>query len=351
MSAGRVLYVITKASWGGAQRYVFDLALAARAAGFEVAAAAGGEGPLTERLAAAGVALFPLATLQRDLSPGKDASSYRALARVIRQYRPAVVHLNSSKAGGLGALAARRAGVPRIIFTAHGWPFKERRGLLWRGFALLGSYATALLADAVIVLCREDLAIGRRMPFAGHKMRLIYNGIELPAPLGSGETIRRAFPPGARITGTIGELTANKNQRALVEAARRDPAMHVAIVGEGEERAALGAMIEAYGLRERVKLFGFLPAAEVLRGFDEFALPSRKEGLPYVLIEARAAGLPIRAARVGGVPDILDAPDLSAFSLARMARATLALYEPSRAGAGRPPRYSFSSAPRGAVRP
>ena len=113
---------------------------------------------------------------------------------------------------------------------------------------------------------------------------------------------------------------------ALIEQARQDPGRYVAIVGEGEERAHLEAAIAQYGLSERVKLFGFIPAREVLCGFDTFALPSKKEGLPYVLLEARAAGLPIEATRVGGVGEILDAPDLTEFSLDHMIEKTFALY-------------------------
>ena len=75
-----------------------------------------------------------------------------------------------------------------------------------------------------------------------------------------------------------------------------------------------------------MKLFGFMPASEVLRGFDVFTLPSLKEGLPYVLLEAKAAGLPIVANRVGGIGEILDAKDMSDFSLAQMIEKTSALY-------------------------
>ena len=157
-------------------------------------------------------------------------------------------------------------------------------------------------------------------------MHLIYNGITADLQLGSGEKIRSAFPPGARITGTVGELTKNKNQIALIERARREPDMFVAIVGEGEDRQYLMEKIEEYGLKERVKLFGFMPASEVLRGFDAFELPSLKEGLPYVLLEAKAAGLPIKANRVGGVGEILDAKDMRDFSLEQMVEKTAALY-------------------------
>jgi glycosyltransferase involved in cell wall biosynthesis len=138
--------------------------------------------------------------------------------------------------------------------------------------------------------------------------------------------IRGAFPPGAKITGTVGELNKNKNQKALIEQAKDNPDMYVAIVGEGEDRAALKQRIKKYNLGERVKLFGFMPAQEVMKGFDTFALPSLKEGLPYVLLEAKAAGLPIVANRVGGVGEILDAKDMNDFSLAKMIKETLDVY-------------------------
>lgn len=322
----RVLIGITKANWGGAQRYVYDIATQLSHGAFEVAVAVGGEGPLVDKLRAANIPVLSLTSVQRDLSVGADVGGFFSLYRVIREYRPDILHLNSSKAGGLGALAARLLGIRRIIFTAHGWPFMEKRSLAWRGFALLGSYATALLSHAVITVSRRDQEIGKRMPFCARKMHLIYNGIDLNSSLDSGEKVRSAFPQGVRITGTIGELTHNKNQIALVEEAKNDPTMYVAIVGEGEERKHLETTIREYGLDERVKLFGFVPAREVLRGFDTFALPSLKEGLPYVLLEAKAAGLPIHANRVGGVGEILDAPDMQEFSLECMLEQTTALY-------------------------
>ncbi len=322
----KILFVITKSNWGGAQRYVYDLATSLPKEQFEVAVALGGIGELQKKLHAEGIPVIHLKGVQRDLSVSADASGFLSLYKAIRFYAPDVVHLNSSKAGGLGAVAARLLGVPRVIFTAHGWPFAEKKSTVWRLFALLGSWATALLSHAVIVVSKKELLLGKRMPFCGAKMHLIHNGIRLPLSLGSGEKIRSAFPRGAHITGTVGELTRNKNQIALIEQARKNPAMYVAIVGEGEDHLYLKKKIEEYDLTARVKLFGFIFANEVLRGFDVFALPSLKEGLPYVLLEARAAGLPISANRVGGVGDIVDAKDMSDFSLEQMVRKTVALY-------------------------
>ncbi len=331
-SKTKVLFVITKSNWGGAQRYVYDLATNLPKETFDAVvdfglpAQAGQKGKLAEELHKAGVETREIKSLQRDVSFISDMKSFFELWRLFKKEKPDVVHLNSSKVGGLGSLAARFARVPKIIFTAHGWPFREQRTILIVGVLWFMSWFTALLSSKVICVSDYDLRQAKKMPFVGKKAVRIYNGIDQHLVFGSGEQIRNAFPPGAYITGTIGELNKNKNQQALIEQAKNDPKMFVAIIGEGEERAALEAKIKKYHLEDRVKLFGFMPAQEVLRGFDCFALPSLKEGLPYVLLEAKAAGLPIVANRVGGVGEILDATDMNEFILEAMISKTAALY-------------------------
>ncbi|MBI4066027.1 glycosyltransferase [Candidatus Kaiserbacteria bacterium] len=329
----KILFVITKSNWGGAQRYVFDLATHLSHEQFDIAVALGGiggvgacAGLLESRLHEAGVRTTFLKSFARDADIAREISAFFELLRIIHSEKPDVLHLNSSKAGGLGALAGRIAGVQKIIFTAHGWPFAEKRNAMWRLFALLGSWATALFSHVVIVVSKNDFRLGKQLPFCKNKMHMIYNGIDPQMRFGSGEKIRNAFPVGVRITGTIGELNKNKNQQVLIEQAKNDSDMHVAIVGEGEAHTMLETKIKKYNVGSRVKLFGFMPASEVLKGFDVFALPSLKEGLPYVLLEARTAGLPIVANRVGGVSEILDAKDMSDFSLERMVQKTIALY-------------------------
>ena len=322
----KILYVITKSNWGGAQRYVYDLATALPKDQFEISVAFGQEGLLAKKLREARIALFPIKALQRDISIANDVKSFSELLRLFRTEKPDIVHLNSSKAAGVGALAARLASVPRIIFTVHGWPFIEKRNIFWRLFALLGSWITALLSHKIIVVSDYDLKVAQKMLGIAYKTVRIYNGIDFHFPLGSGDVVRHSFPKGVRITGTVGELTRNKNQIALIAQAKNDSTMYVAIVGDGEDRLYLRKKIEEYGLTTRVKLFGFMLASEVLRGFDVFVLPSIKEGLPYVLLEAKVAGLPVVASRVGGVGEILDAKDMSEFLLAQMVEKTLALY-------------------------
>jgi len=314
----KVLYVITKSNWGGAQRYVFDLATNLPKQDFDVSVILGGDGLLAQKLQQEKTSVYRSLFMQRDMSMLADIKSFFELYRLFKQIQPDVVHLNSSKAGGVGALAARMAGVKNIIFTVHGLPEDEPRGVLARLLIKVATRLTFALCDKVITVSKDNQ---RRV----RGSVLIYNGIG-PIVFGTGDTIRSAFPPGVTITGTIGELNKNKNQVALIEEAKQNPNMYVAIVGEGEMRSKLERLINKYNLNNRVKLFGFLPAAEVLKGFDIFALPSLKEGLPYVLLEAKQAGLPIVANRVGGIPDILDAKDMSEFSLQTMVQKTSALY-------------------------
>jgi len=321
----KVLYLITKATWGGAQKYVYDLATNVPKNEFESVVAYGTKGKLAEDLATAGIVTRQLPSLGRDIAVVSDVKSFFEIVRVIRKVKPAVIHLNSSKAAALGALAARIARVPKIIFTVHGWPFGEKRNLLSRMLIWKISWLTALLSHRIVCVSEYDLQIAKRIPFVSRKVIRIYNGIG-PMTFGSGDIIRRVFPAGVKITGTIGELTKNKNQMALIEQAKNDIGIYVAIVGEGEDRAMLERKIKEYELEKRVKLFGFMPASDVLRGFDTFSLPSLKEGLPYVLLEAKQAGIPIVANRVGGVGEILDAKDPKEFSLENMVAKTSALY-------------------------
>jgi len=317
----KVLYVITKSSWGGAQRYVYDLATNLPKDRFDVAVALGGNGLLKKNLEEAGIRTITIGSLQRDVSLSKELSATQELVSIFKREKPEVVHLNSSKAGGLGALAARLAGVKKIIFTVHGLPEDESRSPLSRWLIKLATRITFMFCTDVIAVSKNNFN-----RIHSTKAHLIYNGIDLNMSFGSGEIIRTAFPAGVKITGTVGELNKNKNQVVLIEEANGNPQMYVAIVGEGELRGSLEKKIKEYGLVERVKLFGYVPARDVLKGFDVFALPSIKEGLPYVLLEARRAELPIIANRVGGVPEILDAKDLSEFSLKKMLERTVALY-------------------------
>ena len=173
----KILFVITKSNWGGAQRYVYDLATALPQDQFEVSVAFGQPGLLALKLKAASITVHPIYSLERNMSFIADMKSFFELRRLFHTEQPDVVHLNSSKAAGIGALAARLAGVPRIIFTAHGWPFWEQRNSVSRGLIYFFSWLTALLSHKIIVVSDYDLEVEKKMPLIARKTIHIYNGI------------------------------------------------------------------------------------------------------------------------------------------------------------------------------
>lgn len=309
----KILYVITKSNWGGAQRYVFDLATNVPKNRYKVAVACGGDEPLVSRLKEANIRVIPIPFLERDINLIKELFSFFALWKIFRMERPHIIHLNSSKVGGLGALAGRLARVPLIIFTAHGWPFAEDRLLVTRAIIYFLSWCTTLLSHIIIVLSKKDFWISQKFPFvAKDKFIFIPNGVnETSINFLSRSEARRALkislPPSLTLVGSITEFTDNKGIRFLIAALRELPAnVHAALIGDGEEKKYLMRLAKTLSVEDRVHFLGYRhDAARYLKAFDIFAFPSLKEGLPYAILEASLAELPMVATSVGGIPDIL----------------------------------------------
>ncbi len=351
----KILYIITKSNWGGAQRYVYDLAAnlprnttsaashvpryAVGAAEvdirglpgdqFEAVVAAGGSGRLFDMLASAGVRTIAIPSLDRDIHIYNEWQALWHLFKIIKKEQPDVVHLNSSKIGGLGALAAfiykicKRFQVSsfkfQVIFTAHGWGFHEDRSWPAKAAIFFVSWFSALFQDRIIVLNKADFTAAEK--FIPHRrITLIPNGIlpidfiaraEARALLA--EKIRQPIEPDAILIGAIAELTKNKGLSYLIGAVNQIRfhasgfRFQVILIGTGEEKENLQKQIDALNLNSDVFLAGFIPdASRYLKAFDVFALPSLKEGSPFVVLEAMAAGLPIAASRVGGLADLIE---------------------------------------------
>ncbi|MBI5644784.1 glycosyltransferase [Candidatus Kaiserbacteria bacterium] len=317
MAKNKVLFLITKATYGGAQRYVYDLAHAAQARNFDVHVAYGVSGRLREMLAGSPVVLHAIPSLARDVTLISDVRSFFEIMSLLKKERPDVLHLNSSKAAGIGAFAARLTGVQRIIFTIHGWPFKENRSPVARGFIYFASWLTSVLSHHVIVVSKSDERIAQCMWWVRKKITHVPIGFEAPTLLSPDEGFRKMFGalPPAQIQSdtlrlvTIAELTKNKGIAFAIDAVselkNRDVDCVYLVVSDGEEHATLERSARDRGVADRIFLPGFVPdAAQNLAGFDLFVLPSIKEGMPYVLLEADAAGLPIIAT------DVID-PELA----------------------------------------
>ncbi len=313
----KVLFVITKSNWGGAQRYVFDLATRLPKEEFEAVVAFGGTGEkgaevgaLAQKLQEANIRSIVVSSFVRNFSLAQDFSAVPELVKIFKTEKPDIVHLNSSKAGGVGALAARLAGVKNIIFTSHGLPWDEDRNIVAKAFILALSWATFLLCHRVIAISEDNAKRARRLLGCANKVTLIHNGIA-PIVFLAREAARQTLnlPQEKIVIGAVGELTWNKGYHTLVRAAgilkREGKEFLLSIIGEGEERLFIETLIAEEDIADRVVLHGFVPeAATYLKAFDIFSLSSIKEGLPYVLLEAAQAHLPVVGSRISGIQDI-----------------------------------------------
>lgn len=301
----KVLYLVTKSNFGGAQRYVYDLATGLPRDRFESVVACGGNGELVKRLLSARVPVMEIPHLERDVSLVKEVRAFFSIIDIVRSARPDILHVNSSKAGGLGALAGRLLGVKKIIFTVHGWPFRERRNILWRGLVWIASYVTLALSTRAIAVSQKDLDDS---PLPG-KTVYIKNGIPPLSFMSRSDArsvLSRSPAPNELWIGTVAELTRNKGIDVLIRSVASADEARFFIIGDGEERERLETLADTLDVRERVFFRGNIPDAyRLLPAFDLFILPSRKEGLPYTVLEAGMAGLPVIASAVGGVPEII----------------------------------------------
>lgn len=319
----KILYVITKSNWGGAQQYVYTLATYAKEAGADVTVALGGTGKtgasgglLEARLHEAGVRTIFLSSFARDIGIMREFSAFFELIRVLHREEPDVLHLNSSKAGGLGALAGRLMGVRRILFTAHGWAHAESRPQYQRGIIWIASWLTAQLCHKVIVISKNDL---RHAPvlFSRRKMIVILNGSSSFPLLSRAEARNTISEHTADASAysfwflTLAELHPNKGLDTLIRAfgtvAKKHQNAALVLIGEGQSHAELVSLVHTLNLEKRVFFVGFISnARELLNASDVFVLPSRKEGLPFVILEAGQARLPVVATRVGALPEIIE---------------------------------------------
>jgi glycosyltransferase involved in cell wall biosynthesis len=208
----KIMLVITKSNWGGAQKYIYDLATSYKSRGLYVSVAVGGNGELSERLTKAGIFVHKLEKMENDANL---ISSFYALTELIALFKkehPQLVHLNSSKAGLLGGVAARYARIKTIIFTAHGWPFNEKRSAVSKILFRVIMLFTVSLADKVICVSNKTLTDLHAPSWLGRRMSVVFNGIT-PLPQKDSnlfwETYNTADIYGTKII-SIGELHTSK---------------------------------------------------------------------------------------------------------------------------------------------
>lgn len=318
MERKKVLFLITKSNWGGAQRYVFDLAITIDQEAYEPVVILGGDGELLEKLIQAGIRTIPLNSLQRDISMTRELAFTKELWAVLRKERPDVLHVNSSKAGGIGCFIGRIACVSRVIFTAHGWAFNENRPL-WQRFIIKKLHWWTVMLSHQTIAVSNAIVEQMNWPFAQRRMTVINPGRTIPefeSRLSARTSIALSHPAIANYTADVwfcilAELHPIKQHEMLFAVMKKIiveyPHVRLLCIGGGELQAYLQAYIDEHELSQHVFLVGHVhEAGSLLKAADLFVLPSLSESYGYVLHEAGLARVPIVASNVGGITDIIS---------------------------------------------
>jgi len=316
----KVLRIIARLNIGGPAIHTILLTAGLDNQGFESTLVTGVEGEyegnMLDLAAAKGVEPIIIPQLRRNIDPIGGLITLFKLYRLMRRERPHIVHTHTATAGLLGRLAAKLAGVPVVLHTFHGHVLHGYFGPLRSRVLVRMERFLARLSDRIVTVSE-----GQRRELAGYgiaplqKITAVPLGFELEALLACeshrGE-LRRELGLAAedKLVGIVARLVPIKNHRLFLQAAQVVaeimPQARFLVVGDGELREELEAYAGELGLDARVLFTGWrrdLP--RVYADLDVVALTSINEGTPVSLIEAMAAGAPVAATAVGGVPDVV----------------------------------------------
>ncbi len=317
----RVARVIARLNIGGPAQHVIHLTARLPRDRFESVLLSGREAPsegsMHDLAARWGVRPIAVPGLGRRLSPVDDVRSLVFLTRFFRRFRPHIVHTHTAKAGAIGRLAAWLTGVPVVVHTYHGHVFhgyfsKPMTSLFLAVERALARSTSRLLTVSESV--KRDLE--RYRIGAPGQVTVLPLGLDLDRFLGSearaGE-LRRELGVEDRqpLVGIVARLVPIKRHEDFIAAsalvAARIPDARFLVVGDGERRTELEALVRRQGLMERVRFLGWRRDLDrIYADLDVVVLTSANEGSPVSLIEAMAAARPVVATSVGGVPDLVE---------------------------------------------
>lgn len=317
----RILRVITRLNVGGPAQHVTILTAGLDPARYESWLVSGSEHPaegsLIDYARAHGVEPIVVSDLVPTASLGpRDVRAFRRLYRIMRNRRPHIVHTHTAKAGFLGRLAGRLARVPIVVHTYHGHVLAGYYDRPMNVALRRMEQALARMTDCLVAVServRDDLvALGVA---EASRVRVIPLGLELDPFLAS-DPLRGQFrrewglDPTHRLVGIVGRIFAIKNHRLFLEAAalvaKADPSARFIVVGDGDLRSKMEEHARTLGIAPLVVFTGWrrdLP--RIYADLDVLVVSSNNEGTPVSAIEAMAAGKPVVATHVGGLPDLV----------------------------------------------
>ena len=264
-----------------------------------------------------GVKVIAVPFLVRRINPVFDFVAFLFLLRLMIRERPSIVHTHTSKAGVLGRLAAKIAGVPLTVHTPHGHVFYGHFSPMVSRVFLVIERIMAHITDCTVALTEGEKKDYIKFAVSDAESTVtIHSGVDIELfrdAKGDIEAIKRtlALGPKELVVGTVGWLIPVKGPMHLLRAMgrvwRAYPDTRLVFVGKGELEGALKKEALEMGISDRVLFLGWRDdIPEVMHLIDIFVLPSLNEGMGRVLVEAMAVGRPVVASNVGGIPGLVS---------------------------------------------
>jgi glycosyltransferase involved in cell wall biosynthesis len=309
MSKTKIAHIITKLELGGAQKTTLSLLRHIDKKRYEVYLITSSRGYLKEEACLLpGLEIFFINTLQRNVNIFNDVLSFFKIAVYLRRKRISIVHTHSSKAGIIGRWAAWLAGTRLIFHSVHGWPFYIEAGAIKRLLYKISEKLTSLITTRIIVVSDADMKSGIKNV---SKKQMKY--IKIPYGIESTNFTFQSRPAKTDSTINVGFIACYKPQKApfdFVEVAKlsvnKNKDIKFISAGDGILKHSVIEKVLTLGLGGNIKFLGWQDnIARVLYDIDILLLTSRWEGLPVIILEALASGIPVVATDVGGVSELV----------------------------------------------
>lgn len=317
----KICHVITRMIVGGAQENTLLTVRSHLEKGHEVTVATGyspgREGKLLENASYGEFPLVEFPDLVREISPWHDLRAYFSLKKFFRENKFDVVHTHSSKAGIIGRLAARAAGIPVVVHTVHGQAFHPYQSKLKNRLFIFLEWFAAKYCDKIYAVAQAmiDQCVAAKVA-PKEKYMVVYSGMDTAAFAAArrdGDMRKKlGIPEDAFTVVTVARLFAQKGYEYVIPAAKKvlavRPDVHFLFVGDGPMYDELTSELEKSGIRDNFHFAGLVPPGEVASYIAQADLLwhlSLHEGLPRAVVQALAVGIPAIGFALDGTPEVI----------------------------------------------
>jgi glycosyltransferase involved in cell wall biosynthesis len=311
----KIVHLIPKADYGGAQTVVFELASSQKENGHEVSIITGTLGPIANRLAALGIVIHHLPAFTNHLST-KDAATFRKIRVLSNELRPDILHCHSTKGGLIGRVVGRRSNIP-TVYTAHGLVFLPGPSIKERLQSFLAEVVAGRLYGDVVCVSKHDYQQALRFRISAKcRTHLILNGVS------DTSSLRESTNHSAR-PSELGEPPFAENLRAVmaarfapqkrvdlaIDAVSEVDGIELILIGDGPMAAQVHQQIANSGCTRIEVLPADSNVAEVLAGAQLSLHFSNYEGLSISMLEAMRSGSALIANDLPGVRELIDSSE------------------------------------------